>query len=210
MRFFYLAFIMVIANTGISQNEVPVSSFKNNTLRLDYSSFYFFDNLKPSISDYSVNFGLLYRRFNLTNKRGFHFGIHNHAYYGDVPNPIYIGEVFSREVIFVSVGMDQRLIEKKNFRLLWFGELNNKFGGETFYGGGVGTTWANVPRKVLDFGLSIGTEFSYRFPFGLLISTGLKQAFYYYRLDTGVPSWSHDKGSSRNVLNFSFGLGWNF
>lgn len=201
---------LVIGKNGASQVEAPNSNFKTNTVSLYYPTYFFFDNISYGLEHPLENIGVYFQRFKTERKIGWHVSVDHYGYTGNLPSPLYLGNVYDRDIAFLSLGLDSRLITKGNLALRWYGEFNHRLGYEYYYAGGSGINWSSAQRKLIDFGLSIGTKFSYRFPFGLVASISVKQSFYYYRFDRGVDYWTFEDGSPRNVLNLNFGVGWNF
>ncbi len=199
---------LAIGKMGVSQVGTPISNFKKHTLELYYPSFYFFDNVNFKFGIPVANMGLSYSSYSSIKKRGWHVSVETH-YMRSQP-ATYLGDVIDRQGVFLSYGIDKRLINRQNFNLKGFAEFNGRVGDELFYTGGSGNSWNATGRNMLDLGLSIGGDLNYRLPFGMTAFFRVKQSFYYYRVSRGVPQVSFDDGTPRNTLIFSFGLGWNF
>ncbi|MEZ4923906.1 MAG: hypothetical protein R2780_12095 [Crocinitomicaceae bacterium] len=205
-----LSLFSVFAVIGVSQEETPVSNFKGNIIQLEYSAMYFFDNILPNPAKHAFNFGLCYEHYRPTAKLGWHGSVQGYWYNAELPSPIYLGSTLERQVIFFSIGLDKQLISRQNLRLNWFGEFNHRLGNDAVYGGGSGISFTYIRRKLIDFGLSIGSNLTYRFPFGMTTSISVKQSFYYFRFDRGHETWTFEDGTPRNVISLSLGIGWNF
>src|SRR5690606_26417772 len=116
----------IIGKMGVSQHEAPFTNFKKHTLEIYYPSFYFFDNVDFKFGTPLGNLGLSYSNYNLDKNRGWHISIENHFQRSQPAS--YLGDIIDRQALFLSYGLDKRLITRQNFTLKGFAEVNFRIG----------------------------------------------------------------------------------
>ena len=121
-----------------------------------------------------------------------------------------IGEIHNRKMWNHDLSYMHKIWFMKKMELQLLGGINVRTGGEYLLGIKTNTGGVLLGQKLEDVGVLIGLNASYSVLKHWVLSFQPTYTRYIYRYYKRNPNISFDKGTSKNMLRLSFGLGYQF